>query len=62
MTVNRSKTIFPTHPDLFVHNTSLNSSGTFKILGVMFGSEFTFEWHICSIHHQLLNASTWKIF
>ena len=49
MIVNRSRTVFPPHPDLLVGSTSLNSCDSFKILGVMFDSKFTFERHICSI-------------
>ena len=46
MTVSRSGTIFPPHPDRFVGSTSLNSCDGFEILGVMFDSKFTFERHI----------------
>ena len=49
MTVSRSRTVFPPHPDLLVGNTSLNFCEFFKILGVMFDSKFTFERHIHSI-------------
>ena len=49
MIVSRSRTIFPPHPDLFIVNTSLNSCDSFKTLGVMFDSKFSFERHIHSI-------------
>ena len=49
MIVSRSRTVVPPHPDLLVGSTSLNSCDSFKILGVMFDSKFTFEWHIHSI-------------
>ena len=49
MIVSRSRTVFPPHPDLLVGSTSLNSCDSFKILGVMFDSKFTFERHIHSI-------------
>ena len=49
MIVSRSRTVFPPHPDLLVGNTSLNFCDSFKILGVMFDSMFTFERHIHSI-------------
>ena len=49
MIVSRSRTVFPPHPDLLVGSTSLNSCESFKILGVMFDSKFTFERHMRSI-------------
>ena len=49
MIVSRSRTVFPPHPDLLVGSTSLNSCDSFKILGVMFDSKFTFERYIRSI-------------
>ena len=49
MIVSRSRTVFLPHPDLLVGSTSLNSCDSLKILGVMFGSKFTFERHIRSI-------------
>ena len=45
MIVSRSRTVFSPHPDLLVGSTSLNSCDSFKILGVMFDSKFTFERH-----------------
>ena len=49
MIVSRSRTVFPPYPDVLVGGTSLNSCDSFKILGVMFDSNFTFERHIRSI-------------
>ena len=49
MIVSRSRTVFPPQPDLLVGSTSLNSCDSFKILGVMFDSKFTFERRIHSI-------------
>ena len=49
MIVSRSRPIFPSHPDVFVGSTPLNSCDSFKILGVMFDSKFTFERHNHSI-------------
>ena len=43
MIVSRSRTVFLPHPDLLVGSTSLNCCDSLKILGVMFGSKFTFE-------------------
>ena len=51
MIVSRSRTVFPPHPDLLVSSTSLDS---FKILGVMFDSKFTFERHIRSISSSVV--------
>ena len=47
--VSRSRTVFPPHPDPLVGSTSLNSYDSFKILGVVFDSKFTFERQIHSI-------------
>ena len=52
MIVSRSRTVFPPHPNLLVGCTSLNSA-SFKILGVMFDSKFTFERHIRPISSLL---------
>ena len=43
MIVSRSRTVFPPHSDLLVGSTSLNSCDSFKIIGIMFDSKFTFE-------------------
>ena len=52
--LNKSRTMFLSHPDLFIGNNYLNSCDPFKILGVVFDSKFAFERHICSIFHWLL--------
>ena len=49
MTVSRSKTVYPPHPDHFIDNTSLNSCDAFNILSVIFDSKFTSDRHTCSI-------------
>ena len=49
MIVSRSRTVYPPHPDLLVGFTSLNSCDSFRILGAMFDSKFTFKRHIRSI-------------
>ena len=49
MIVSKFMIVSPTHPDLFVDSTSLNLYDSFKILGVMFDSKFTFERYISSI-------------
>ena len=49
MIVSRSRTVFPPQSDLLVGSTSLNSRDSFKILGVLFDSKFTFEKQILSI-------------
>ena len=46
---SRFRTVFPPHSDLLVSGTSLNFCDSFKILGVMFDSKFTFERYIRSI-------------
>ena len=53
MIVSRSGTVFPPHPDLLLYRTSLNSCDSFKILGVVFDSKFSFERHICSISYSV---------
>ena len=47
--ISRSRTIFLPHPDLFIGNISLNSCDSFRILGIMFDSKFTFKKQIRSI-------------
>ena len=49
MIVSRSRTLHPRHPDLILDNVPLTVSDSFKILGVIFDSKFTFESHIRSI-------------
>ena len=49
MIASRSRTPFPRHPDLLLNNVVLNACDSFKILGVLFDSKFTFEQHVRSI-------------
>ena len=49
MTVSRSRTLYPPHPDLFIDNIALATSDSFKVLGVTFDSKLTFEHHIRNI-------------
>ena len=49
MIVSRSRTVYPNHCDLFINNVVLTTCGSFKILGVLFDSKFTFEQHVRSI-------------
>lgn len=49
MTISRSRTLYPDHPDLFINNIALTSCESFKILGVLFDSKFTFEQHLRSV-------------
>ena len=49
MTVSRSRTAFPSHPDLFIDNVPLTLCDSFKILGAIFDNKFTFEQHLRSI-------------
>ena len=67
ITANRSRTIVPPHPDLFVGSTSLNLCDS-EILVVMFDSDFTFERHIHSISSSvaqrigLLSRKSFRVF
>ena len=49
MIVSRSRTLQPQHPDLFIDNVPLTTSDSFKILGINFGSKFTFMSHVRSV-------------
>ena len=49
MTISRSRTLFPLHPDLHIDGTVLSDSNSFKILGVTFDKKLTFEKHIRNI-------------
>ena len=49
MIISRSRTLNPNHPDLSIGNDLLVNCDSFKILGIMFDSKFTFEKHIRSI-------------
>ena len=49
MIISRSRTLFPRHPDLLLNNVVLNTCDSFKILGILFDSKFTFEQHVRSV-------------
>lgn len=49
MIVSRSRTLYPYHPDLHINNVILTTCQSFKILGVIFDSKFTFEQHVRSV-------------
>ena len=49
MIVSRSRTLVPNHPDLVIDDTVLKICDSFKILGILFDSKFTFEKHIRSV-------------
>ena len=53
MTVSRSRTFDPVHPDLLIDNIPLSTYNSFKILGVILDSKFTFEKHIRSISSSI---------
>ena len=50
--VSRSRTVFPTHPELFYKQYFFKFM-SLKILGVTFVSKFTFERHIRSIYSSV---------
>ena len=67
MIVSRSRTVYPNHRDLFINNVALTTCGSFKILGVLFDSKFTFEQHVHSISSSVaqkigLLRKSYKIF
>ena len=67
MIVSRSRTVNPPHPDLFIDGTQLVTSESFKILGVLFDSKFTFEQHLRSVSSSIaqkvgLLRKSYKIF
>ena len=49
MIVSRSRTIQPQHPELLIDDIPLTTNNSFKSLGVIFDSKFTFESHIRSM-------------
>ena len=53
MIVSRSRTANPPHPDLFINDTQLVTSDSFKILGVLFDSKFTFEQQLRSVSSSI---------
>ena len=67
MIVSRSRTLIPSHPDLSVDDVVLPTCASFKILGILFDSKFTFEHHIRSISSSIaqkigLLRKSFKIF
>ena len=67
MIVSRSRTVYPNHHDLSINNVVLTTCGSFKILGVLFDSKFTFEQHVRSISSSVaqkigLLRKSYKIF
>ena len=67
MIVSRSRTVYPNHRDLFINNVVLTTCGSFKILGVLSDSKFTFEQHVRSISSSVaqkigLFRKSYKIF
>ena len=67
MIVSRSRTVYPSHRDLFINNVVLTTCGSFKILGVLFDSKFTFEQDVRSISSSVaqkigLLRKSYKIF
>ena len=67
MIVSRSRTLIPNHPDLSIDNVVLHTCDSFKILGVLFDSKFTFEQHIRSVSSSVaqkigLIRKSFKIF
>ena len=59
MIVSRSRTLNPSHPDLSIGNDVLVTCDSFKILGIMFDSKFTFEKHIRSISSSVAQKVGW---
>ena len=53
MIVSRSRTLNPQHPDLIIDNVSLSTCDSFKILGVVLDTKFTFEKHIRSMSSSI---------
>ena len=49
MIVSRSRTLYPNHPDLLINGVVLSTCDSFKILGVLFDSKFTFERHVRAV-------------
>ena len=61
MIVSRLRTVNPPHPDLFTNNNQLVISESFKILGVLFDSKFTFEQHVCFLLYCIESWSAQEI-
>ena len=49
MSVSRSRTAFPPHPDLFIDDVPLALCDSLKVPGVIFDNKFTFGQHLCSV-------------
>ena len=49
ITVSRFKMVFPSYTDLFIDNVPLTMCNSFKILGVILVSKYTFEHQLCSV-------------
>ena len=67
MIVSRSRTLIPYHPDLSIDDVILQTCDSFKILGILFDSKFTFEKHIRSVSSSVaqkigLLRKSFKIF
>ena len=67
MIVSRSRTLIPNHPDLSIEDIILPTCDSFKILGVLFDSKFTFEKHIRTVSSSVaqkigLLRKSFKIF
>ena len=67
LTVSRSRTVVPNHPDLVIDGIVLQTCMSFKILGILFDSKFTFEQHLRSVSSSVsqkigLLRKSFKIF
>ena len=65
--VSRSRTVVPNHPDLVIDGIVLQTCMSFKILGILFDSKFTFEQHLRSVSSSVsqkigLLRKSFKIF
>lgn len=65
--VSRSRTVIPIHPDLVIDDVVLQTCMSFKILGIIFDSKFTFEQHLRSVSSSVsqkigLLRKSFKIF
>ena len=60
MIVSRSRTVYPNHRDLFI-NVMLTTRESFKILGVLFDSKFTFKQHVRSISSSVVQKISEKV-
>ena len=53
MIVSRSRTPDPPHPDLVIEDVPISTCDSFKLLGVLLDSKFTFEKHIRSVSSSI---------